>query len=160
MCAFDTCNEHASSDGYGRRTKGEEGRRFFGESFKENPLEEDSILNRPFCIHSISPFAACLLLAWRAPARAASSNALSIHIVNPAAGEVFVIPTRIEITAETNHTLAEARCRFYRGTVRTCWLPAVFREGGGHVSAMNPWAHNSRHKCPGARPQAWCCTHC
>jgi hypothetical protein len=29
--------------------------RFFSESFEENPREEDPILNRPFCIHSISP---------------------------------------------------------------------------------------------------------
>jgi len=36
---------------------GEEGRRIFSESFEENPSEEDPILNRPFCIHSISPVA-------------------------------------------------------------------------------------------------------
>jgi hypothetical protein len=34
---------------------GEEGRRIFSESFEENPLEEDPILNRRICIHSISP---------------------------------------------------------------------------------------------------------
>jgi len=33
--------------------RGEEGRRVFSESFEENPLEEDPILNRQFCIHSI-----------------------------------------------------------------------------------------------------------
>jgi hypothetical protein len=36
---------------------GEEGRRIFSESVEENPTEEDPILNRPFCIHSISPLA-------------------------------------------------------------------------------------------------------
>jgi hypothetical protein len=36
---------------------GEEGRRVFSESFEENPPEEDPILNRQFCIHSISPLA-------------------------------------------------------------------------------------------------------
>jgi hypothetical protein len=36
---------------------GEEGRRIFSESVEENPLEEDPVLNRPFCIHSISPLA-------------------------------------------------------------------------------------------------------
>jgi hypothetical protein len=36
---------------------GEEGRRIFSESLEENPLEEDPILNRPFCIHSTSPVA-------------------------------------------------------------------------------------------------------
>src|SRR5208283_2808109 len=33
----------------------EEGRRIFSESVEENPAEEDPILNRPYCIHSISP---------------------------------------------------------------------------------------------------------
>ncbi|MGP8198192.1 MAG: hypothetical protein ACLQU4_01660, partial [Limisphaerales bacterium] len=37
---------------------GEEGRRIFSESVEENPLEEDPILNRQVCIHSISPVAA------------------------------------------------------------------------------------------------------
>jgi hypothetical protein len=37
---------------------GEEGRRIFSESVEENPQEEDPVLNRPFCIHSISPVAA------------------------------------------------------------------------------------------------------
>jgi hypothetical protein len=36
---------------------GEEGRRIFSESVEENPTEEDPILNRPICIHSISPVA-------------------------------------------------------------------------------------------------------
>jgi hypothetical protein len=36
---------------------GEEGRRIFSESVEENPLEEDPILNRQVCIHSISPVA-------------------------------------------------------------------------------------------------------
>jgi hypothetical protein len=36
---------------------GEEGRRIFSESVEENPPEKDPILNRPFCIHSISPVA-------------------------------------------------------------------------------------------------------
>jgi hypothetical protein len=36
----------------------EEGRRIFSESAEENPTEEDPILNRPVCIHSISPLAA------------------------------------------------------------------------------------------------------
>jgi hypothetical protein len=36
---------------------GEEGRRIFSESVEENPQEEDPVLNRPFCIHSISPVA-------------------------------------------------------------------------------------------------------
>jgi hypothetical protein len=36
---------------------GEEGRRIFSKSVEENPLEEDPVLNRPFCIHSISPVA-------------------------------------------------------------------------------------------------------
>jgi hypothetical protein len=36
---------------------GEEGRRIFSESVEENPQEEDPVLNRPFCIHSISPLA-------------------------------------------------------------------------------------------------------
>ena len=30
-------------------------RRIFGESVEENPTEEDPVLNRPVCIHSISP---------------------------------------------------------------------------------------------------------
>jgi hypothetical protein len=32
-------------------------RRIFGESVEENPTEEDPVLNRPVCIHSISPVA-------------------------------------------------------------------------------------------------------
>jgi hypothetical protein len=36
---------------------GEEGRRIFSESLEENPTEEDPVLNRPVCIHSISPVA-------------------------------------------------------------------------------------------------------
>ena len=36
---------------------GEEGRKIFSESVEENPLEEDPILNRQVCIHSISPVA-------------------------------------------------------------------------------------------------------
>src|ERR1022692_2850042 len=36
---------------------GEEGRRIFSESVEENPTEEDPVLNRPVCIHSISPVA-------------------------------------------------------------------------------------------------------
>jgi hypothetical protein len=40
-----------------RRRKKEEGRRIFGESVEENPTEEDPVLNRPVCIHSISPVA-------------------------------------------------------------------------------------------------------
>jgi hypothetical protein len=38
-----------------KNQRGEEGRRIFSESVEENPTEEDPILNRPFCIHSISP---------------------------------------------------------------------------------------------------------
>src|SRR5208283_3187924 len=41
----------------------EEGRRIFSESVEENPTEEDLILNRPFCIHSISPLAVVWTLA-------------------------------------------------------------------------------------------------
>jgi hypothetical protein len=37
---------------------GDEGRRIFIESVEENPTGEDPILNRPVCIHSISPVAA------------------------------------------------------------------------------------------------------
>ncbi len=40
----------------------EEGRRIFSESVEENPTEEDPILNRPVCIHSISPVASRLHL--------------------------------------------------------------------------------------------------
>jgi hypothetical protein len=40
----------------------EEGRRILSESVEENPLEEDPILNRPFCIHSISPVAQTLIV--------------------------------------------------------------------------------------------------
>jgi hypothetical protein len=36
---------------------GEEGRRIFSESVEEYPTEEDPILNRRYCIHSISPLA-------------------------------------------------------------------------------------------------------
>jgi hypothetical protein len=36
-----------------KNQSGEEGRRIFSESVEENPLEEDPILNRQFCIHSI-----------------------------------------------------------------------------------------------------------
>jgi hypothetical protein len=40
-----------------KNQSGEEGRRVFSEAFEENPPEEDPILNRPVCIHSISPLA-------------------------------------------------------------------------------------------------------
>jgi hypothetical protein len=38
-----------------KNQSGEEGGRIFSESVEENPLKEDPILNRQFCIHSISP---------------------------------------------------------------------------------------------------------
>jgi hypothetical protein len=40
-----------------KNQSGEEGRRIFSESVEENALEEDPVLNRPVCIHSISPLA-------------------------------------------------------------------------------------------------------
>jgi len=40
----------------------EEGRRIFSESVEENPTEEDPVLNRPFCIHSISPLTVVIKL--------------------------------------------------------------------------------------------------
>jgi hypothetical protein len=43
--------------GMKEESRWEEGRRFFSESSKENPLEEDPVLNRSFCIHPISPLA-------------------------------------------------------------------------------------------------------
>jgi hypothetical protein len=45
-----------------KNQNGEEGRRIFSESFEENPTEEDPVLNRPVCIHSISPMATLRLL--------------------------------------------------------------------------------------------------
>ena len=45
-----------------KNQRGEEGRRIFSESVEEKPTEEDPVLNRRFCIHSISPLTVVIKL--------------------------------------------------------------------------------------------------
>ena len=51
------CREAEENPTRKKTQDGEEGRRFFSESFEENPPEEDPILNRQFCVRSVSALA-------------------------------------------------------------------------------------------------------